>query len=103
MVRSLEAARAWFVCWAVGLEDNQNPVKLKIKEDNQATIKVVNKGYSQKLRHVLRHHKVDIGSIHETLQDENIVLKYCKTDDQAADIFTKPSSVQEVMRSCWLC
>ena len=32
------------------------PVKLRVKEDNQATIKVVKKGFSPKLRHIQRTH-----------------------------------------------
>ena len=42
------------------------PLQLVVYEDNQATIKIIKKGCSSKLRHVSRHHKVDIGSIHET-------------------------------------
>eukprot|EP00973_Karenia_brevis_P083414 11570996-Karenia_brevis.AAC.1 len=42
-------------------------VNLVIEQDNQATILVAKAGYSQKLRHVSRTHKVDLGSIKEVL------------------------------------
>mgnify|MGYP001221059820 CR=1 FL=1 len=42
-------------------------IPLIVLEDNQACIKVLEKGYSSKLRHVLRNHKVNIGSIHDTI------------------------------------
>ena len=38
----------------------QRSVKLRVMEDNQATILVVKKGYSPKLRHVSRTHKVNL-------------------------------------------
>ena len=64
-------------------------VKLRILEDNQATIKVLEKGFSPKLRHTTRTHRVDVGSVHEVLQEDNIGLEYVDTHSQAADIFTK--------------
>ena len=64
-------------------------VVLEIKEDNQATIIVAKKGYSPKLRHVSRTHKVNLGSIAEILKDEDVLLEYIDTNEQAADIFTK--------------
>ena len=64
-------------------------VHLEIMEDNQATIRVVLKGYSAKLRHISRTHKVDISSIHEVVEHDDVEIKYCVTDEQAADIFTK--------------
>ena len=64
-------------------------VRLTICEDNEATIKVAKKGYSAKLRHVLRHHKVDVGSVKEVLDRGDAELTYIDTTSQAADIFTK--------------
>jgi len=65
------------------------PVSLQVMEDNQATIKVVRKGYSAKLRHVSRTHKVNLSSIHEAITRDRVSVDYCKTDEQSADIFTK--------------
>ena len=67
----------------------QRPVSLVIHEDNQAPIMVVERGYSSKLRHITRTHKVNLGCLQEVLQDNNITLQYIKTDEQVADIFTK--------------
>ena len=35
------------------------------------------------------HHKVDLGSIAEVLESQNIDIEYCKTEEQCADVFTK--------------
>ena len=64
-------------------------MRLEIEEDNQATILVARRGYSPKLRHISRTHKVNLGSIAEVLEDEDICIEYIDTNDQAADIFTK--------------
>ena len=62
---------------------------LIIMEDNQATIKVVRAGYSPKLRHIQRVHQVNLGSIKEELDKDDVDIVYCHTEFQAADIFTK--------------
>ena len=65
------------------------PIDLYILEDNEATIKVAKKGYSAKLRHCLRHHKINLGSVKEAMENNPIEILYCHTNFQAADIFTK--------------
>lgn len=67
----------------------QRSVKLIVRENNQAPILVVKKGYSPKLRHIQRTHKVNLGSLRELFEEDSAELSYCKTDEQAADIFTK--------------
>ena len=67
----------------------QRPVDLIIHEDNQATIQVVEQGYSSKLRHITRTHKINLGSLNEVLQQKGIKVQYIETTQQAADIFTK--------------
>ena len=64
-------------------------VELIVLEDNQATIKIARKGYSSKLRHVLRFHKIDLGSIKDVLDAEQVTIEYVNTNFQAADVFTK--------------
>ena len=64
-------------------------VTLKVLEDNQATILVVRKGYSPKLRHITRTHKVNLSGLSEVFREDSAELEYCQTDSQAADIFTK--------------
>ena len=63
--------------------------ELVVMEDNQATIKVVLKGYSPKLRSLVRTQRVDLASIKEVFDCDDAKIEYVKTDKQAADIFTK--------------
>ena len=66
------------------------PVELVLREDNQATILVARKGYSPKMRHIQRAHKVNLAALSEQLEPgTGVVIKYVATDLQAADIFTK--------------
>ena len=65
------------------------PVHLRTLEDNQATIIVVKKGYSPKLRHITRTHKVNLSSLSEIYTEDNASIEYVDTNEQAADIFTK--------------
>ena len=64
-------------------------VRLLIREDNQATIRVMIKGFSPKLRHISRTHRVDISSIKEVLDSDSVEVVYTDTNEQAADLFTK--------------
>ena len=64
-------------------------VTLRLKEDNTATIKILRKGYSAKLRHVSRTHKIDLDLIKDICDAGNAELEHVETDKQAADIFTK--------------
>ena len=63
-------------------------VVLRIKEDNQATIKVVRSGYSAKLAAMARNQKVNLGSLNEGIVNHNAIIDYVETAKQAADIFT---------------
>ena len=58
-------------------------------EGNQATITVVKKGFSKKLRHISRTHKVNLGSLKEVCVNDDTEILYIETKKQAADIFTK--------------
>jgi hypothetical protein len=64
-------------------------VPLIIKEDNEATIKIIKKGYSSKLRSLSRTHRVNLGALHETINHKDVRIEYVPTNEQAADIFTK--------------
>ncbi|KAF8394001.1 hypothetical protein HHK36_020203 [Tetracentron sinense] len=54
--------------------------------DNKSTILISkNPIYQSRTKHIaIKHH-----FIRESVEDDEIQLKYCKTDDQVADIFTK--------------
>ena len=58
-------------------------------EDNQATILVVKKGYSPKLHHVSRTHKVNLSCLSEIFAEDSVSIQYVDTKYQAADIFRK--------------
>ena len=74
----------------------ERQVELIVLEDNQAAIKILSKGYSQKLRHVLRNHKVNIGSVHDAIEaNPGISVVYVNTNYQSADIFTKSLTPQK--------
>ena len=58
--------------------------------DNQSTIQLTkNPVFHARTKHIEIHHHY----VHEKTQEGNIILKYCKTEDQVADIFTKPLSI----------
>jgi len=65
------------------------PVELRVREDNQATITVVKKGYSPKLRHLIRRQKIHLGSMKEVIDKDTVTIEYIRSELQAADIFTK--------------
>ena len=74
-------------------------LKLKIKEDNEATIKIAKKGFSPKLRSLSRTHRVNLGAIHEEIIKPDIELEYIKTTEQIRDIFTKAIDPQKWKRA----
>jgi len=64
---------------------------LNLQGDNQAAIQIIRNGRNPTLRHVNRTHRVNADWLTEVFRkDKQIRLHYCKTEDQAADIFTKP-------------
>ena len=58
-------------------------------EDNQATIRMLETGKNPVLRHLGRTHKVDLAWLFEAFGNKLYNLKYCTSEEQAADIFTK--------------
>ena len=67
----------------------QRPVVLRCKQDNTATIQVIRNGYSPKLRHVSKTHKLDLNGLYDAFASADVFLEYVSTDRQAADVFTK--------------
>ena len=70
-------------------------VELIIHEDNKAAILIAEAGFSSKLRHISRTHKVNISSIKSEISKDEVTLQHIPTDKQAADIFTKALEVQK--------
>jgi hypothetical protein len=71
----------------------ERSVNCECMEDNEATITIVQKGYSRALRHIGRVHGCDVGFLHRCFHKpvlcEQLSLTYCPTNDMAADILTK--------------
>ena len=69
---------------------------LKIHEDNQACIAIVRKGYSSKLRHLAKTHRINVASTCEAVNGHaNITLEYCETSAQRGDPLTKALALQK--------
>ena len=64
---------------------------LQVFVDNTQCISAVEKGYSKKLKHLARTHRVSIGVLNELLEDPDLdmTLDYCETSVMLADSFTK--------------
>jgi hypothetical protein len=69
----------------------QRKVRLNFHEDNTATIRIIEVGRSNALRHLNRTHRVDFRWYHERLKEGAFTLQYVESKKQAADIFTKLS------------
>ena len=66
-------------------------VPLKLRVGNTQVIAGVKKGYSKRLRHLQRTHRVPIGVMHDLTIDPQMLVEveYVNTLLQKADIFTK--------------
>ena len=64
-------------------------VELDFQEDNAAAITIMKAGRSPALRHLARTHRVNLAWLKEIVDSGQMKLTYCKTDQMAADIFTK--------------
>ena len=65
------------------------------RQDNSTVITILKAGYSQKLRHMPRVHRVNVASISERLAVSNVQIDYCPTKEQRANGFTKVITPQE--------
>eukprot|EP00971_Amphidinium_carterae_P002409 47621-Amphidinium_carterae.1 len=69
----------------------KSDVGLDCLEDNTQAKGAIERGYSKKLRHLPRVHKLSLGSMHELLCGDDAVgrILYHPTQTHKADIFTK--------------
>ena len=65
------------------------PVKRQILEDNMSTIEIVRKGFSSKLSHLSRTHKISLAWTAEQVAQDFVELLHCPTAEQKGDLFTK--------------
>jgi hypothetical protein len=100
---SSSTAEAETVSLSVGLRTEGFPTQLLFEAimgvsmhveclvDNSQAIAAVKKGYSKKLRHLERTHRVSISFLHEMLNDEyaNLNVVYCESAAHKGDVFTK--------------
>jgi hypothetical protein len=74
--------------------------KLIVFEDNEAVIKMTIKGRSPNMRHVPRTHRIDLDWLFERIRDDpGIWIRFVRTKEQMADIFTKGSFTAELWKS----
>ena len=78
------------------------PFSCVFEQDNQATVLVSKAGYSPKLRYVNRTHKINVASIKECLERENMDIRYINTNLQVADVFTKQLTPDKLEMLCSL-
>ena len=64
-------------------------VNIQFYQDNSAVLQVLKAGYSARLRHTGRVHKVNVASVSEALEDETISADHCTTLEHKANGFTK--------------
>jgi len=63
---------------------------LVVLEDNDAVIKMLIKGRTDKMRHVSRTHRIDLDWLFDVMRnDPGLRIKYINTKSQVADMFTK--------------
>ena len=68
---------------------SRRPIELVCRVDNTQCLAAVRRGYSKKLRFLERTQRIAIGSVHELLERDEIVVEYWKTDTHRGDSFTK--------------
>ena len=72
------------------------PMILRILEDNSAVIAIIAKGFSQKLRHLAKTHRVNVASTCEAVNDnDDVLVQHVPTEDQRSDIMTKGLAPQK--------
>ena len=58
-------------------------------QDNMFTVQVIRTGWSVKLQHVNKTHKIDLTSLYDLSREPDIDLARYPTDQQAAHVFTQ--------------
>ena len=87
------------------LPDLTDNARLVCLEDNDAVIKMIIKGRTNKLRHVVRTHRINLDWLFEVLrEDPGVSIKYINTKRQVADIFAKGQfTSQQFLQLLFLC
>ena len=64
-------------------------VTVRLLEDNQATLKVMQSGYSSKLRHMSKTHRVELSFVTDVCKICGVKPEYIQTHLQKGDFLTK--------------
>jgi hypothetical protein len=59
---------------------------VKCYEDNQAVLAIIAQGYSPKLKHFAKFHRINVASTCEAFSAEDILIQYIQTSHQKADV-----------------
>ena len=71
-------------------------IKLVCFEDNEACIAIVRKGFSAKLKHLMKTHRINVASTCEIVNgNDDIMLTYVNTAEQRGDPLTTALAVQK--------
>ena len=54
-----------------------------------STIEIIKSGYSPKMRHLAKRHRISLGTVSELVQLEDIDVKHVDTNLQKGDMLTK--------------
>ena len=78
------------------IQSSRQEALLYVFEDNEAVIKMINKGRTPTLRHVSRTHRVALDWLFDRINlYSKIQIKYIDTKNQLADILTKGSFTRD--------
>ena len=64
-------------------------ITMRLLEDNAATLSILHSGYSVRLRHASRTHRIDVASLADLIQQRGVQPEHVGTGGQAADGMTK--------------
>lgn len=72
------------------------PMILRSLEGNSAVIAIISKGFSQKLRHFVKTHRVNVASTCEVVNSsDDVLIQHVPSEDQRSDIMTKGLAPQK--------
>eukprot|EP00435_Cladocopium_sp_Y103_P034912 s909_g9.t1 len=76
------------------------PMIIRILEDISAVIAIIAKGFSQKLRHLAKTHRVNVASTCEVVNDsDDVQVQHVPSEDQRSDVMTKALASQKWARA----
>ena len=73
----------------------QVPIMCHQDNADTATIQVIRNGYSARLPHLGKTHKINVHGLYDAFKEPDIMIQHRPTEQQAADIFTKCLDVQK--------